>query len=86
MKKGSLAVQAVLVLAVVALLTWSAAAANISKPRKTSKAKSVVENSGTKKKKIKDYVELMRFTYEDAIETNEVEVFIDAAEEEPQRL
>ncbi|MBZ5569576.1 MAG: penicillin-binding protein [Acidobacteriia bacterium] len=52
MKKGSLAVQAVLVLAVVALLTWSAAAANISKPRKTSKAKSVVENSGTKKKKI----------------------------------
>ncbi|MBZ5630301.1 MAG: penicillin-binding protein [Acidobacteriia bacterium] len=50
MKKGSLVVQAVLVMAIVALLTWSAAAANISKPRKTSKAKSVVDNSGTKKK------------------------------------
>jgi cell division protein FtsI/penicillin-binding protein 2 len=37
-------------MAVVLLLTWSAAAADISKPRKTPKAKSVAEHSKTQKR------------------------------------
>jgi penicillin-binding protein 2 len=48
--KGSLAIQAVLVMALVTLLAGSAAAATVSTPRKTSKSKSVVENSTTRKK------------------------------------
>src|SRR6266487_5898224 len=49
-KKGFLAVQVVIVIAVVALLTWSAAAATVSTPRKTAKSKSLVENSKAQKK------------------------------------
>ena len=48
--KGKLAVQVVLITACVALLAWSAAAATVSTPRKTSKSKSVVENPKTQKK------------------------------------
>jgi penicillin-binding protein 2 len=48
--KSSLAIQAVLVMAIVTLLAASAAAATVSTPRKTSKSKSVVENSKTQKK------------------------------------
>ncbi|MBZ5513209.1 MAG: penicillin-binding protein [Acidobacteriia bacterium] len=48
--KGSLAIQVVLVMAIVTLPAASAAAATVSTPRKTSKSKSVVENSATQKK------------------------------------
>lgn len=48
--KGFLATQVVLVMATVTLLAASAAAATVSTPRKTSKSKSVVENSKTQKK------------------------------------
>jgi cell division protein FtsI/penicillin-binding protein 2 len=48
--KGSLAIQAALVMAMVTLLAASAAAATVSTPRKTSKSKSVVENPKTRKK------------------------------------
>ncbi|MGZ4811314.1 MAG: penicillin-binding transpeptidase domain-containing protein [Terriglobales bacterium] len=47
---GSLAVQVVLVIAMMAPLTASAAAATVSTPRKTHKAKTVVENPRTRKK------------------------------------
>jgi cell division protein FtsI/penicillin-binding protein 2 len=50
MKKGFLAVKAFLVIVVVALLALSAAAATISKTRKASRTKSVVENPKAKTK------------------------------------
>ncbi len=48
--KGFLATRVVLVMAIVTLLAASATAATVSTPRKTSKSKSVVENSKTQKK------------------------------------
>jgi cell division protein FtsI/penicillin-binding protein 2 len=48
--KGFLATQVVPVMAIVTLLAASATAATVSTPRKTSKSKSVVENSKTQKK------------------------------------
>ncbi len=49
LKKGSIAVQVVLMM-LVALLAISATAATVSTPRKSSKSKSVVENPKTRKK------------------------------------
>ncbi len=52
-KNGSLAVQVVLVIAIMSLLLGSATAATVSTPRKSSKSKAVVENSRASKNKKK---------------------------------